>query len=179
MSATPARALLEPPTMARAASFLAAVARSRGLHGRWTSPPASREQYRAFVVRVRKPNHVSRLVCTEHGELAGVITISEIVKGSFCSGYLGYYALVPHAGRGYMRAGLGAMIRLAFKEHGLHRLEANIQPDNRRSIELVRGLGFAREGFSPRYLKIRGRWRDHERWALTLEDWKASARSGT
>jgi ribosomal-protein-alanine N-acetyltransferase len=165
--------------MARAASFLAAALRSRALHGRWTSAPATPEQYRAFVARARKPSYVSRLVCTEHGELAGVVNISEIVKGSFCSGYLGYYALAPHAGRGYMRAGLAAVIRLAFKEHGLHRLEANIQPETRRSIELVRGLGFAREGYSPRYLKIRGRWRDHERWALTLEAWKGSARSRT
>jgi ribosomal-protein-alanine N-acetyltransferase len=164
--------------MARAASFLAAALRSRALHGRWTSAPVTREQYRSFVARARKPSHVSRLVCTEHGELAGVVNISEIVKGAFCSGYLGYYALEPHAGRGYMRAGLAAVIRLAFKEHGLHRLEANIQPENHRSIELVRGIGFAREGYSPRYLKIRGRWRDHERWALTLEAWKASARSG-
>jgi [ribosomal protein S5]-alanine N-acetyltransferase len=165
--------------MERAATFLAAVERSRALHGRWTTAPVTREQYRAFVARARKPTQLSRLVCTELGELAGVITVSEIVKGSFCSGYLGYYALVPHAGRGYMRAGLAGVIRLAFNEHGLHRLEANIQPENRRSIELVRGLGFTREGYSPRYLKIRGRWRDHERWALTLEAWKEKARSRT
>ena len=48
---------------------------------------------------------------------------------------------------------------------GLHRLEANIQPGSLASIGLVKGAGSA-EGFSPKYLKIGGRWRDHERWAL-------------
>jgi ribosomal-protein-alanine N-acetyltransferase len=53
----------------------------------------------------------------------------------------------------------------------LHRLEANIQPSNERSIALVRGLGFRKEGLSRRYLKIGGRWRDHERWALLVDEW--------
>jgi Acetyltransferase (GNAT) domain len=62
------------------------------------------------------------------------------------------------------------VVRHAFGALGLHRLEANIQPANRRSIRLVRRAGFRREGFSRRYLKIFGRWRDHERWAITAED---------
>jgi len=111
------------------------------------------------------------LVCTPEGQIAGVISISEIVRGSFCSGYLGYYALVPFQRQGYMRAGLSAVIQLAFRVHGLHRLEANIQPDNVASIALVRNLGFELEGYSPRYLKIAGRWRDHERWAIRSETW--------
>lgn len=77
-----------------------------------------------------------------------------------------------------MRAGLESVIRLAFREYGLHRLEANIQPENRRSIELVQSLGFGLEGYSPRYLKIAGRWRDHERYALTTEEWKKTRSGG-
>jgi ribosomal-protein-alanine N-acetyltransferase len=111
-------------------------------------------------------------VRTENGELAGVINISQIVRGNFCSAYLGYYSFVPHNGHGYMKRGLAAVLREAFSRHGLHRLEANIQPGNSESRALVQRAGFRLEGFSPRYLKIGGRWRDHERWAITAEDWR-------
>jgi ribosomal-protein-alanine N-acetyltransferase len=57
-----------------------------------------------------------------------------------------------------------------FGDLGLHRVEANIQPGNIRSTGLVQRLGFEKEGFSRRYLKIGGEWRDHERWALLAED---------
>ena len=71
-----------------------------------------------------------------------------------------------HERQGLMREGLQRVTRVAFQEMGLHRLEANIQPGNAASIALARSCGFRREGYSPRYLKLRGRWRDHERWAL-------------
>jgi ribosomal-protein-alanine N-acetyltransferase len=60
----------------------------------------------------------------------------------------------------------------AFTRLELHRLEANIQPANLASITLVKRLGFHLEGLSPRYLKIAGHWRDHERWALLADDWR-------
>jgi len=164
---------LESPSMRRASDFLDAAARSRKFHRPWINAPSTREQYRALVERSRRSNQESHFVCTGDGELAGVINISEIVRGVFCSGYLGYYAFVPHHGHGYMRAGLAAVVERAFRKYGLHRLEANVQPENVRSIALVRDLGFAREGYSPKYLKLGGRWRDHERWAITSESWKA------
>ncbi len=71
-----------------------------------------------------------------------------------------------------MSAGMQLVLQHAFLKLRLHRVEANIQPDNPASISFVQRLGFVREGYSPRYLKIRGRWQDHERWALTREDWR-------
>jgi ribosomal-protein-alanine N-acetyltransferase len=68
-----------------------------------------------------------------------------------------------------MREGLVLVLRHAFETVGLHRVEANIQPENVRSIALVEGLGFRREGYSPRYLRIGGEWRDHVRYAILSE----------
>ena len=70
------------------------------------------------------------------------------------------------------------MLRTAFRTLRLHRVEANIQPGNRASIALVERAGFRREGYSRRYLKIAGRWRDHERWALLAEEWQPRGRRG-
>ena len=164
--------ILVEPSRKRRDEFLAAVRRSKKLHGRWASPPATVEKFDEYLKRVRKETHLSYWVCTERGELAGVININEIVRGLFCSGYLGYYAFAPHDGRGYMKKGLCAVLSEAFRHQRLHRLEANIQPDNESSRRLVQSVGFRLEGFSPRYLKIAGRWRDHERWAITAEEWR-------
>jgi ribosomal-protein-alanine N-acetyltransferase len=168
------RASLEQPRERRRAEFLAAVARSRKLHGRWISAPATGREFGRYLTRIAQPTHAGYWVVTETNELAGVITVSEIVRGSFRSGYLGYYALVPFHRKGYMTLGLRAVINRAFGALRLHRLEANVQPANTASRRLVRRLGFRKEGVSRKYLKIAGRWRDHERWALTVEDWRAS-----
>lgn len=165
--------ILVEPSRKRRDEFLAAVRRSKKLHGRWASPPGTVEKFDAYLKHLRKETTLGYWVCTETGELAGVININEIVRGLFCSGYLGYYAFAPHAGHGYMRKGLSAVLSEAFGRQRLHRLEANIQPDNEASRRLVQNLGFRLEGFSPRYLKIAGRWRDHERWAITAEEWRS------
>jgi [ribosomal protein S5]-alanine N-acetyltransferase len=77
---------------------------------------------------------------------------------------------------GYMAQGLRAVVSHAFRRLRLHRLEANIQPENEASRRLIQRLGFRQEGLSPRYLKVAGRWRDHERWALTTEEWPPRTR---
>ena len=149
------------------------MARSRRLHGAWVAPPSTAAEYRRSLARLQRPTHTGYLIVRRDTRaLVGVINVSEIVRGAFQSAYLGYYAFTPEAGRGLMTEGLALVIDEAFRRLGLHRLEANIQPGNRASRRLVRRLGFRREGFSPRYLRIAGRWRDHERWALLREEWR-------
>jgi ribosomal-protein-alanine N-acetyltransferase len=109
----------------------------------------------------------------EDDAIVGFLSISEIVRGKFQSAYLGYGAVAEFAGRGYLTEAMELLLREAFTRLRLHRLEANIQPGNTASIALARRCGFELEGFSPRYLKIGGRWRDHERWAITKESWRA------
>jgi len=111
------------------------------------------------------------LVCrSDDRAIVGIFSLSQIFYGPFCNTYLGYYAFVPFAGQGYMREGIRLVLQHAFDALDLHRLQANIQPENTPSIALVRGAGFAKEGFSRRYLKIDGDWQDHEQWTLLAED---------
>lgn len=159
------------PAAPWAEEFLAAVRRSRALHTPWVSPPATLQAYRAYLRRLRRSIHVGYFICLrDTDEIVGVANLGHIVQGALRSAYLGYYAFMPHARQGLMTEGLALVIRDAFRLLRLHRLEANIQPGNRASRSLARRLGFRREGYSKRYLKIRGRWCDHERWALLADE---------
>jgi ribosomal-protein-alanine N-acetyltransferase len=100
------------------------------------------------------------------GPLLGTASISAIVYGPFLSCFTGYRLAEEACGRGYMTEAMRALIGLAFGSYGLHRLEANIMPRNRASIRLATRLGFVLEGTSPRYLRIRGVWEDHEHYVL-------------
>ena len=166
------RVAIRPGGIEDEPEFLAAVKRSRALHHPWVQAPATPEAYRDYLSKHHDARAIAFFVWLQEPRgLVGVVNINEIVLGSFRSAYLGYYALTPYAGRGLMKEGLAQVITHAFTTMKLHRLEANIQPGNRPSKALVRKLGFRREGLSPRYLKINGRWRDHERWAILSEDW--------
>jgi [ribosomal protein S5]-alanine N-acetyltransferase len=168
------RVLLERPAPRREAEFLALVQKSRSLHRSWVTPPATPGEYRMYLARFRQRAHEGFfLVLRETRALAGVVNLNEIVRGQFGSATLGYYAFAPTAGRGFITEGLALVLDRAFKVMRLHRLEANVQPGNEASIALLRRLGFRREGFSPRYLKIGRRWRDHERWAILADEWAA------
>ncbi|HEU5190838.1 MAG TPA: GNAT family protein [Methylomirabilota bacterium] len=150
---------------------------SRRFYRGLVMPPVTPRQWVAFLARRRRPESPGFLISRiEDGAIVGGININEIVRGVFKSGYLGYQIGAPYARRGYMTEALALTLRIAFGRLSLHRVEANIQPGNRASIALVRRAGFRREGLSPRYLKIGGRWRDHERWALTMEDWRRRRR---
>jgi ribosomal-protein-alanine N-acetyltransferase len=153
--------------------FIDAVVRSRKLHGDWAAMPADVASFRAWLGRCEDERYEGLLLeDAETHELVGNFNLGEICRGNFMSAYLGYNAFVPYAGRGYMSAGLRQVLRFAFVDLGLHRLEANIQPSNLPSLRLVERAGFRREGYSPRYLYLAGEWRDHERWAIVADEWR-------
>lgn len=166
--------------MRRERDYLDAAHRSRELHRGFVTAAATPREYRDYLRRARRGDQESYFViAAESRELAGVVNVTDIVREPQPSGRLGYYAFVPHAGNGLMREGLVHVINLAFLELGLTRLDANIQPGNRRSLTLVARLGFQRDAEARGYLKIGGRWRDHERWSLRAVDWRATHSLGT
>lgn len=135
-------------------------------------------RYAAEALRdIAHARHAGFLVCERSTDtLAGVYNFSEIIHGALQSAFLGYYAFAGMNGRGLMREGLALALEQGFRVLHLHRVEVNIQPVNERSIALVEAAGFVREGYSRRYVKVSGRWRDHLRYALLVEDWRERTR---
>ena len=137
------------------------------------SPILTHQQFTNYLGRCRRDDFEGLLVCQKNDDaIVGSINLSQIFRGGFQSAYLGYQVGAPFAGQGYMTEAIQLVLRYAFDKMKLHRLEANIQPNNAASIALVKRAGFTKEGYSQRYLKICGRWRDHERWAILAEDWR-------
>jgi ribosomal-protein-alanine N-acetyltransferase len=150
-----------------AAELVAANQANQHYHLPWVSSFTDQAGFDTWFTRcLVGPNVglVARDVASK--QVIGVVNINEIVAGVFQSAYLGYYGMSGFGRQGLMTVALRAAVNLAFDELGLHRLEANIQPENAASIALVRRVGFQKEGLSPRYLLIGNQWRDHERWAL-------------
>lgn len=160
-------------------AFVALRAQSREHLAPWEPrPPAGFDAFGHdqfdFVYKLRRqPTQERLLIFTLAGDvLVGQASLGAISRGPLQSAYLGYWIGAAHAGRGYMTAAVALMLRHAFETVKLHRVEANIQPHNEPSRAVAQRNGFRLEGFSPRYLQIDGVWADHERWAMTVEDWR-------
>src|SRR3954467_12142325 len=174
-----ARVRLTEPRLGDSPEFIELVEASLNLHRPWTFPPADAASFRRLLERNRGDNFYALFARRNADDaIVGLFEFSEVVRGSFQNAYLGYWVGGPYAGQGYMRDGMQQALRFAFSELRLHRVEANIQPANKRSLALAKKAGFRREGFSPRYLKIGGRWRDHERWAVLSDDSRMGHKAG-
>ena len=117
-----------------------------------------------------------RWLIIEHttGKIAGRITLGNIERGPFNNGRFGYWIGSGFEGKGYMHEALSLAVKHAFTPTadgglGLHRVCANILVSNVRSRALLERVGFVKEGYSEKYLQIRGVYEDHERWAMTVE----------
>jgi len=98
---------------------------------------------------------------TPSKEIAGYVSITQILRGPFQAAYLGYALDLTHTGQGYMNEALGAVIQYSFAELKLHRLMANYCPENKNSERVLEKLGFVHEGLAKDYLFLNGKWRDH------------------
>lgn len=173
------RLVVRRPVASDQAAFAELLIASEAFHAPWFPErpkldlAAALESFSSYLAGDDGERCLRRLIFARDpaGTLLGAINLNEIVRGCFQSAYLGYWLGSAHTGRGIMREALALVIGQAFGDAsegglGLHRLEANIMPQNRASLAVVRALGFQREGYSPAYLKIAGRWQDHERWTL-------------
>ena len=106
---------------------------------------------------------------TDPERIIGDAGLSNIVRGAFHCAYLGYKIDEQMQGQGLMFEALTRVCEFAFRDLKLHRIEANIMPHNVKSIAVVERLGFKREGYSEKYLRINDRWEDHVRFALVNE----------
>ncbi len=132
----------------------------------WITPP---KDYVTYL----NPKEGHFFVSENHtNKIVGRINLNNIIRFALQQAFLGYYVFYPFYKKGYMSRGINLVLTYAFEIMDLHRVEANIQPINTKSIKLIKKCGFRKEGFSPNYLKIDNDWKDHERWALTLEDWE-------
>ena len=171
---SPGRVFLRGPVASDHGEFVSLMRTSRSFHRPWATAPTDDERFAAYLADSRRGDFEAMLLCRSSDlAILGFFNLSQIVRRSLQNAYLGYAVGKPYAGQGYMREGIQLVLRRGFMDLKLHRIEANIQPGNLASIALARGAGFRREGFSPRYLKIAGRWRDHERWAILADDWRA------
>jgi [ribosomal protein S5]-alanine N-acetyltransferase len=105
--------------------------------------------------------------------LIGRVALSNVVRGPWQNATLGYWIDKDALGRGHATRAVRLVLRFAFEQAGLHRVQPAIIPRNTRSVRVAEKVGFRLEGRALRYLKINGRWEDHDVYALTAEDWEA------
>jgi ribosomal-protein-alanine N-acetyltransferase len=169
---------LRHPVEADRAEFVALRRDNREYLSKWEPiPPEGFNAYGddAFDRELRLANQDAQqrlLICRiSDGAIVGKLSLGDIVRGpaQFC--HFGYWVAEPYTNKGFMTEGVTLGVEYAFETLDLHRVEANIQPHNEASRRVVAKCGFRNEGFSPRYIRIRGQWADHERWAITREEW--------
>ena len=167
------RVTIRPVQASDGAELVTSNLASIALHEPWVSPCRDYASFLGYLARCDGERSIGFIARERESErIVGVVNLSEIVRGFFQSAYMGYYGMAGMSGRGLMREAVSLVVSHALRDLGLHRVEANIQPANQPSRALVQSLGFRQEGFSPRYLKINGEWRDHERWAVLADEWK-------
>ena len=109
-------------------------------------------------------------VITVDDQLAGQVTVGNVIRGSLCSAWVGYWVASHLVGGGVAPAAVALVVDHCFTLAGLHRIEATVRPENTASLRVLEKLAFREEGLFKRYLDVAGDWRDHLCLAITTED---------
>ena len=171
------RIFLRPPTPADFREYAALMKISKPIFRELLGDFKGRKQFNDYLQRCERDDFYGFLICRrEDGAIVGNMNLFNVVRLRVQFAIVGYFVGAPHVRQGYVTEALQLMLRFAFRKLKLHRVEASIQPHNAASIALVKRAGFTREGLSRRLVKIAGQWRDHERWAILVEDWRKPRR---
>ena len=164
---------LRPPTPADFREFVRLMKASQPVFRALLPKFKGRKQFNDYLQRCGRDDFYGFLICRRaDGAIVGNMNLFNVVRLRVQFAIVGYFVGAPHVRQGYATEALQLMLRFAFRKLKLHRVEASIQPHNAASIALVKRAGFTREGLSRRLVKIAGKWRDHERWAILAEDWR-------
>jgi ribosomal-protein-alanine N-acetyltransferase len=136
----------------------------------WFTVEGQRAAIRDMLARYDEGAELPHVVLDDTGRLAGRITLTSIVRGPFLSANLGYWVAAERNGRGLAGAAVRHVTGIAFRELGLHRIEAGTLVHNAASQRVLERNGFVRFGLAPRYLRIAGRWQDHVLFQLLNEE---------
>jgi ribosomal-protein-alanine N-acetyltransferase len=115
----------------------------------------------AALARHHDGTAMPHVIVDDDGELVGRITLNGIVRGPFLSCSVGYWVSEDRTRRGVATAAVAAILRVAFEDLGLHRVQAETLLHNMASQEVLRRTGFQSIGMAPAYLRIAGEWQDH------------------
>ncbi len=132
------RVYLRHPGKSDMLEFTRLVTVSRRFLHPWVTPASTPEAYARYLVYCRRKSVCACLVCRNgDSRIMGVCTLSQIFLGNLKSAYLGYWIGAMFARQGYMTEALDLLLSHAFESLRLHRIEANIQPENGISKALV------------------------------------------
>lgn len=115
----------------------------------------------ADLQQYEQGSKLPHVILDDSGHVIGRITLNGIVRGPFQSCAMGYWVSASHNGRGFATKAVREIVRVAFEELGLHRVQAETLPHNVRSQRVLERNGFVQFGMAPEYLNIAGRWQDH------------------
>lgn len=173
------RVFLRAPSLADHAAWASLREESRAFlapwEPTWPADDLTRSAYRQRVKRYQREAqndlaYAFFLFRRGDNALVGGVTLSNVRRGVAQTASLGYWMGAPHAGRGLMRDAVATLVPFAFESLRLHRIEAACMPTNVRSVGLLEGTGFTREGLAREYLMIHGRWQDHLLFARLTGD---------
>jgi [ribosomal protein S5]-alanine N-acetyltransferase len=167
---TRAQAVARPLAAGDEPEFVALAAASYEFHRKWIRLPTESAAFKKYLSKFDNEHAYFFVIRDAYSEsIVGFASLTGIEREPYWRGRLGYGVFEQYARMGYMSSGLEQIIDFAFKSVKLHRLEADIQPENIPSKRLVEKAGFTCEGVSRGFIHLDDEWMDHERWVLTRD----------